>query len=213
MSQQIQIISVLPQEKGRKKIRLDNGAEFLLYRNECKKFGIAEEEYLDEEVYHTIMEEVLATRAIKRAMHLLEKQDRTKKQLYDKLKQNGYPDECIEKAIDYVENYQYIDDSRYAQNYIRFHQKGKSRQRLKMDLMKKGITKDLIEQALEEEYVDQEQEQIRALLEKKNFFVCKDEPKEVRKIYQFLLRRGFQSSDISYVMREMEKVEVEEFVI
>lgn len=207
---QIQVISVLSQDKGRRKIRFDNGMEILLYRNECKKYGIAEQAYLEEETYREIIEEVVETRAIKRAMHLLEKMDRTQKQLCDKLKQNGYPEECIETAILYVEKYHYIDDLRYAKNYVRFHQTDKSRQRLKMDLMRKGVSKDIIEVALECEYENQEQEQIRALIKKKNFSFKGADQKEIRRMYQFLLRRGFRSSDIAHVMRELEDVEIEE---
>lgn len=199
---QIQIISVLSQEKGRRKVRFENGIEILLYRNECKKYGIEEQGYLEEDTYREILEDVICVRATKRAMHLLEKMDRTRKQLYDKLKQNGYPEECIESALAYVESYHYIDDLRYAKNYIRFHQKDKSKQRLTMDLRKKGVPKGEIELALESEYENREQEQIRSLLQKKNFSYEQADQSEIRRMYQFLLRRGFRSSDITHVMRE-----------
>ncbi|MGN0353032.1 MAG: regulatory protein RecX [Roseburia sp.] len=199
---QIQVVSVLPQDKGRRKIRFENGIEILLYRNECKKYGIEEQGYLEEETYREIFEEVISVRATKRAMHLLEKMDRTRKQLYDKLKQNGYPEECIETALAYVESYHYIDDLRYAKNYIRFHQKDKSRQRLKLELLRKGVSKEEIELALESEYENREQEQIRSLLQKKKFSFEQADQSEIRRMYQFLLRRGFRSSDITHVMRE-----------
>ncbi len=207
---QIQVTSVTVQEKGRRKIHFENGMEILLYRNECRKYGIEEGMWLEEDIYQEIMTDVIGVRAKKRALHLLEKMDRTRKQLYDKLKQNGYPEECIEAALDYVESYHYIDDLRYARNYIRFHQKDKSRQRLKMDLMRKGVPKEEIEEALESEYENREQEQIRALMYKKHFSFETADQAEVRRMYQFLLRRGFRSSDISHVMRETGEEIVEE---
>ena len=102
-------------------------------------------------------------------MHLLEKQDRTERQLYDKLKQNGYPESCIESAIAYVKSYHYIDDFRYASTYIRYHQEKKSRQKLKMELMAKGIGRDLVDAALEEEYVSDDQKKIAELLQKRHY--------------------------------------------
>ena len=51
-------------------------------------------------------------------MSLLKDRDYTRKKLFEKLKANGYPDECIEKAVQYVSSYGYIDDKRYAVNYI-----------------------------------------------------------------------------------------------
>ncbi len=210
--QQIQIVSVIPQEKGRRRIRFENGVEILLYRNECRKYQIEEQGYLPEQVYREILDEVIGVRATKRALHLLEKMDRTRKQLYEKLKQNGYPEECIESAISYAESYHYIDDLRYAENYIRYHQKDKSRQRLRMDLQRKGVSKADIEAALEKEYENRELEQIRLLLVKKKFSPSSADQKEKNRICQFLLRRGFRGSDISHVMREFGDSSFDDFM-
>ena len=72
------------------------------------------------------------------------------------------------------------------------------------------VTKEEIEEALESEYENREQEQIRALMYKKHFSFETADQAEVRRMYQFLLRRGFRSSDISHVMRETGEEIVEE---
>ena len=82
-------MSVVPLEKGKARIRFDDGTEVVLYKGEIRKLGIEEGCVVTEAVYDKILNEILGKRAIKRAMHLLEKQDRTERQLYDKLKQNG----------------------------------------------------------------------------------------------------------------------------
>ena len=105
-----QVMSVVPLEKGKAGIRFDDGTEVVLYKGEIRKLGIEEGCVVTEAVYDKILNEILGKRAIRRAMHLLEKQDRTERQLYDKLKQNGYPESCIESAIAYVKSYHYIDD-------------------------------------------------------------------------------------------------------
>ena len=152
-------------------------------------------------LYEKILKEIVGMRAKKRAMHLLERMDRTESQLSEKLRQNGYPDICIEEAIAYVKSYHYIDDTRYAENYVRFHQQKKSRQRLKMDLYAKGIDKAIIEDVLEKTFSSDEQEKIRRLLEKRHFDYGRSDRKEQQKTYQFLMRRGFRSSDILQVMK------------
>ena len=95
----LQVMSVVPLEKGKARIRFDDGTEVVLYKGEIRKLGIEEGCVVTEVVYDKILNEILGKRAIKRAMHLLEKQDRTERQLYDKLKQNGYPESCIESAV------------------------------------------------------------------------------------------------------------------
>lgn len=197
----VQVTSVIPLEKGKARIRFEDGSEVILYKGEIRKLGIQEGCVITDEVYHKIIDEILGQRAIKRAMHLLERQDRTERQLYDKLKENGYPEACIESAISYVKRYHYIDDFRYASAYIRYRQEKKSRQKLKLELQAKGIARDVIEEALEEEYVSDDQNKILELLQKRRYSFENADTAEQRKNYQFLLRRGFQSSDILHVMR------------
>ena len=195
---------IVPLEQGKARIRFDNGEEVILYRAEIRKLGIEEHTSVTEQMYHTIYMEILGTRAKRRAMHLLERQDRTEKQLRDKLLQNGYPAVCIDCAVEYVKEYHYIDDLRYATVYIRLHQEKKSRQKLIMDLRGKGVAGNLIEQALEEEYESSEKEKILEILQKRHYDFESADEKEQRKQYQYLMRRGFLSGDILKVMRNRE---------
>lgn len=199
--QELLVTEVIPREKGRTSIRFDNGMEVLLYKGEVRKLGLQEQTVISREKYDEIIYEILGTRAKKRAMFLLERMDRTEHQLRDKLMQNGYPAVCVDLAIDYVKKYHYIDDLRYATNYISYQQKRKSRQKLKIDLLTKGIDKNVIEQALDEAFDSDEQIKIRQLLEKKHYDPEECDRKEKQKTYQYLMRRGFKGSDILHVMK------------
>ena len=199
--QELLVTEVIPREKGRTSIRFDNGMEVLLYKGEVRKLGLQEQTVISREKYDEIIYEILGTRAKKRAMFLLERMDRTEHQLRDKLMQNRYPAVCVDLAIDYVKKYHYIDDLRYATNYISYQQKRKSRQKLKIDLLTKGIDKIVIEQALDEAFDSDEQIKIRQLLEKKHYDPKECDRKEKQKTYQYLMRRGFKGSDILHVMK------------
>lgn len=207
--QEMQITVVSPREKGRVSIRFENGAEIELYRGELNKLTREEKQLLLKEggnipyaLYQKVLHEILGIRVKKRALFLLERMDRTEQQLYEKLRQSGYPEVCVEDAVNYVKEFHYIDDLKYAKTYIRYQQQKKSRQRLMMDLMKKGVARDLIEQALMEEFVSDEREMIRTLLEKRHYDVNTTDRKEQQRMYQYLARRGFRSSDILSVMRQ-----------
>ena len=52
------------------------------------------------------------------------------------------------------------------------------------------------EQALEENCETDENDQIIKLLEKRNFVPGKSDQKEFQRTYQYLMRRGFHSSDV-----------------
>ncbi len=195
----VQELTELPAKKVR--VALEGADDLVLYRGEIRKYHIEEGTELQEEVYQDIFYNVIGKRAKKRAMHLLEKMDRTERNLREKLRLNGYPEKLIDDAVEYVKRYHYIDDLRYAENYIRFHQDRKSAQGLKLDLMKKGVAKELIEQALLEEYQSNEQEMIAQILQKKGYFSGEKLPAEQQRMYRYLLRRGYKSSDILHVMK------------
>ena len=110
--------------------------------------------------------------------------------------------DVIDYAIDYVKKYHYIDDLRLAQNYVRYHKQNLSRRQIYVKLIQKGVEPENIENALDKEYDADEIEHIYNLLEKKKYDKENCDDKEFRRIYQFLLRRGFKSSQILTAMRK-----------
>lgn len=206
---EIGVVSVVPREKGRVSIRFEDGVEAELYRGELYKLSkeeqyllLKEGNYIPIELYDKVLTKLLGIRVKKRALFLLERMDRTEHQLYEKLRRSGYPEVCVQAAVDYVKQYHYIDDLKYARNYVRYHQQKKSRQRLRTDLMQKGVAGEVIERALEEEYVSDEREKIIELLEKRHYDCDSADRKEQQRMYQFLMRRGYKSGDILAVMRQ-----------
>ena len=97
-------------------------------------------------------------------MHLLADMDRTETALREKLKQGCYTQNMIDRAIDYVKSFGYLDDGRYAENFIRSRQGAKSRKEIRAALMQKGVSAELIEQALESCYEEGgEEEAVRSV--------------------------------------------------
>lgn len=199
----VYITSICTIKQYKRKVCLSNGADFVLYKKELDRFGLKEEMDLSDELYQQIVEEIFIPRAKRRAMHLLEKMDRSEKQLRLKLKDDGYPPEAVETAIDYVKTYHYVDDERLARSYIRFYQTSRSRMRLMQDLMKKGIDKEVIQRCMEEENETSQIEMIHRLMEKKHYDSSNATREEKAKMYRFLMQRGFPSSEITRAMGEL----------
>ncbi len=140
-------------------------------------------------------------RAKRRALHILERSDRTEQELREKLSKNYLP-EVVEAAVEYVKSYHYIDDHRYAVNYLNSRGQSKSSRRIEQELLyKKGISKAVLEAAREEAEPQDEREQIRRWIEKKHIDPAVASREELRRFYQFLLRRGFRSADILAELR------------
>lgn len=187
--------------KGRYRVAFDNGVSCILYRSEAAQLSIEIQCSLTDENYDYLINEIVGKRAKKRAMHILEQMDRTEHQLREKLARGEYPQECIDSAVEYVKKYRYLDDERFASSYVRYHQEKLSRQQLSVKLSQKGVNKDIIAEALEMEYEADDGEKIRNLLSKRHFDPDNTDRQENNKIYQYILRRGFKSSDILKEMR------------
>ena len=187
--------------KSRFRIYLDGQFAFILYKGELRQFQIKEDQELSEESYRQIMTQILPRRAKLRSMNLLQSRDYTRRQLEDKLRQGEYPDACIEEAIAYVESYGYIDDRRYAREFIEYNMQAKSRTRIETDLMRKGIAKDVIREAFTElENLGVEQDEMSMicdLLKKKKYCADTASRQEQQKMYGFLYRKGFRSDAIA----------------
>ena len=149
------------------------------------------------------MEYDLRKKAKLRCMHLLEKRDYTEKQLRDKLRmgKTPYSEEIISEAIDYVKSYHYVDDERYARNYVEQMSQRKSHRQIEQDLLQKGVDRAYIASAFEDTKEGDEMQLIFQWMEKKHFDRSTADQKECQKMYAFLLRKGFQSSDVSRAMR------------
>ena len=151
------------------------------------------------------MDEVLVKRAKKRCLNLLQKKNYTEYKLREKLKEGCYPIEVEDIAIEYVKSYGYIDDYRYAEEYVFYHKTTESRKKIEEKLKRKGISSNIIEQVFSESYEEGEAEetemqQVIKLLQKKHYDEETMDWKEKQKIYLFLLRKGIRSSVVKKAM-------------
>lgn len=198
------VTEIKPVTRQKFQIELDGQPAFVLYKGELSRYHIQKDEELPEEIYEELVGQVLTKRAKLRAMHLLEKMDRTRAELKKKLEQSGYPTKAVEEALEYVESFHYIDDVRYAARYIEFQKSKKGKARLKMELLQKGISAEIVTRAMEEaeEQMDAK-ETIRRILRSKRKGEGPLEEKEKQRLYGFFMRKGFSSSEILSVFREI----------
>ena len=200
----MEITKIQALTKQKYRIFLDGESAFAGYKGELSRYHLEEGAVLPPEVYEELVNRVLKKRATLRAMHILERTDKTEAQLRRKLEESEYPKEAVESAIAYVTSYGYLDDRRYAEHYIEWKKQGKGKARLKMELVQKGISREIIEEVLESTDFGETREMIRQIILKKRKTDIPMNEKEKQRIYGFLMRKGFSSSDILAVMREEE---------
>ena len=164
--------------KSRSKVFVDGEPAFVVYRGELRTYGIREGAELEQTDYDAIMGEVLPKRAKLRAMNLLTKREYTEQQL------------------------------RYAVTFITDHEATRSRRRIEQDLTRRGIDRRTLEAAWEEWESDggtqDEAAMIRALLAKKKYEPEHADIAEKRRIYAFLMRKGYSAEAVRRALRTEE---------
>ena len=188
------VTSIKELTKKRRLVYINYEPAFALYAAELRKFGIKDGESVRKEAYDSLIDDVLSKRATVRAMALLKNKDYTRKGLEDKLRDGYYPDMCIDYALEYVTRFGYINDERFAENYVNFKAGNKPRRQIELKLKQKGVDADIISRVCDEFYADNcdiELEQAKAFVEKKYTDIENADYKELQKIKATLYRKGF----------------------
>ena len=194
--------AVVPVDKRKCKVFLEGDFAFVLYKSEAARFHIEEGNDLPAKTYEMIEEEILLKRARDRALYLLQSQGRTQAEMIKKLKDDGYSQSVTERVLSFLQEYHFIDDNAYTENYIHVNNGIKSKLQITYELQQKGVDRDQIRQMLEENPVDEE-ETVRALIKKKTGGRIPEDKKEIQKLAAFLGRKGFSFEVISRVLRDV----------
>ncbi len=212
----------------RTKVTLDYGeVAFLLYKGECRRFGIggsgggtaggrgrAKAELSDEE-YAGIRDEILIPRAKKRVLYYMKNADKTRHQIRQKLREGYYPDEVIDAVMAFLDHYGFADDQSYAESYIEELRGICSRREIEAKLMQRGLKSADIRTQLETLTEEDEHAACMRAFQKKypgglsgrGEYTPDDRTdqadqaaKEKQKAYAFLARKGFSPAVIRSVL-------------
>lgn len=141
------------------------------------------------------------------ALWLLGRRAYTTRKLQEKLEDKKYTKTDINDTIKFCIDQHFLDDVEYAKNFIRARDaiRPRGRRILKFELIKKGVEKDDINKAFEDEEISNRDEKEMAvrIVERKSK-QCATLSKEVvyRRLFGLLARRGFDINIIKEVLNE-----------
>lgn len=194
------LVTDIKELSGRRRLVVINyEPAFAVYTSELKKFDIHKDNIISVGTYNTLLTEVLNKRAAARAMNLLKSRDYARQELIDRLSKDYYPESSVSYALDYVEHYGYINDYRYAQNYLQFKGTAKSQKQITVYLHKKGIAPDIIEQVCDEYYGQSEDVQLNLIvgqMRKKASQIQDFSYENKIKLMAYFYRKGFEADTI-----------------
>lgn len=134
------------------------------------------------------------------AVGYLSRRDHAEKELRQKLKNRGYSAGEVEEAIAYCQDYNWLDDARYAGMMLRSGiAKGWGSLRIRQEMKIKGVHDTLISQALEA--CEQDWYAHARDIARRKFGDSRAEtPKEKARRFRFMQYRGFDFDQIQYAL-------------
>lgn len=151
---------------------------------------------LSAEEQRALVERERVNKARVAALDYLSYQARTTAEVRRKLLQKGFDEAAAEDALAYVAQHGYLDDEAYARAYARgrFTGRGVGPERLRMELLKRGVARETVEGVLEE--LKGTEDLLDAALRhgRPRWRALAGEPDPRRrrqKTLEFLVRRGF----------------------
>jgi len=199
----IDLVTEVVKRPGCRLIRLESGGIFIipyaLFMSRPLKAG----ESLDPKAYLQALAEIEGRVALEQAARMLEMRDQSVSGLAKKLSGYGYSEETVLFAVSHLNQAGYLDDRRYAEGLIRRYSQKYGAIRIRQELARKGIPKELIHELMDEQ--DSGQTLQAALkLAQKSMRRRIDDPKPiVRKAYAALARRGFTHDIISKALSQV----------
>ena len=185
--------------EGRWLAVLEDGSILRLGENEVIDFALYAGKELTDEEAEALM--VSARRSLwkEKALELLTRKHQSRKELERKLKEWGAGESDSAALCDRMEELGYLNDAAYAAQVVRYYSaKGFGEKKLRDELYRRGIPRELWDEALDQ--AEDPAEAIDAFVSKK--LAGKDlDRKELQKVSAALARRGYSWSDINDALR------------
>lgn len=174
-------------------------------------YGLSKDKEIDIDSLKDIIDKDNWIKCKSCALKTIERTYKTQKQIFDKLVQKEYDEKAINKTIDFLKEYKFIDDEKYTEAYIKDKLKSQGKNKIKYALINKGINEALIKEKLSCLDKDIEENTALKLAEKKYKLLIKNES-DIRNIYKklgdYLIRNGYNLDIVQNTLNNIVKEEL-----
>jgi regulatory protein len=192
------ISSVEPQKKdpSRVSVFVDGEFAFGVEASLAAEHGFRKGVLVGPEDVKLALTQDAVQRAFNAAVHLLSFRMRTVQEIHRRLVQKGFDDAEAEVAVRRLTSRGYLNDRRLAKDYAqsRIHVRGEGLHRIRATLLRRGVGRDIVEEVLgdiqsEVAWLEIAREQAHRRWQRLG--TTTDSRRRQKKLFDFLLRRGF----------------------
>jgi len=203
------ITSIVQNKKNKKfySVFIDGKFRFSLSENDLTFLDLKENQNISRDKLNQFVEEYSIQKARRYAYLLVSKKLYSKNKFIEKLQNKKFPEETINKIIEELKEYKYINDREliyeYAKNKVELKPMG--RYRLQRELFNQRFKEDDIKECLERIYTEFDEGELAQKAVAARFKKSLDNVDEglLKKINNFLLSRGFNYDIINDIIKSI----------
>ncbi len=141
------------------------------------------------------------------ALRRLARRDHSEHELRSALRRRGHSEEEVDRALERLRRSGYVDDRSYALRFARSHlrNQGLGRVRIRAALRARGVERELLEEGLAAALGEASEDQILEDLACRYWERHRRDPpaRRLRKLWAFLIRRGFPGALVAERLRAL----------
>jgi len=204
----MKIIQIVNKDEKKVFVHLDNDEKIVLSKDIVYQNGLRKSDEISDELLNNLLEQEKKLNLKLKALSLLGRRAHSKRELFNKLRRHSSDTKLIEECLSDLEQKGLIDDKIFATLYIqdKIRWKKWGRPKIKVELFKRGITKEIINEVIENFFDSNlEKEKILELVRKKlNQFkgIIADKKIIYQKLMYYLVSKGY---DIELVIEILKK--------
>lgn len=203
-------IEVGKRNKERVNIYIDEEYAFSISAELVYKENIKVKDKIDVDSLKKLADEDNYIKCKNTALKTIERTYKSEKELAQKLALKGYDDHIINRTINFMKEYNLLNDNNYATMYVKDKSRNIGKKKIKYSLLQKGIDEEIIESELEKINNDEVKVTVFEMALKKYKVFSKrenDNYKLTQKLYRFLMGKGYDYDLIKDVVKSIVKSE------
>ncbi len=182
----------------------DEGEKIILPYDLYLQLGIYKGTIINEKEKNKLLNKIDTYNTKQNAFRYLSGRNHSKNELRIKLLRKGYKNEIIKNVIFDLERLGYLNDEDFTYNFYKVNIKKKGINRIKADLYKKGVDRNIIEET-GSQFLDDPglYNTAKSLAKKKMNILQRKKNTEIQKkqkLYQYLVGKGYSTDIIKNVL-------------
>jgi regulatory protein len=200
------VITKIEQQKGNKRrynVYVNDDYAFAVHEDILIKHRLLKGVFVTNEQMAVVLKDEEQNDAYLKAVRFLGFRPRTRKEVRQRLQQEGYEEGLIDETLQRLANERYLDDKEFAKMWTehRIHSQKKGKALIRQELLQRGVDREHVQEALQ--HIDREEE-LQSAVEigaKKWRQTSGETFDRKRKTAAFLMRRGYSGEVVQQALR------------